>query len=88
MASRISAAVVRPPCILTILLKKITPLGIDEKRGRIGGFLRSIPAESVRVRELITGIEHQIEITGQMLVRQKFVRLPSQVLRRAQDTPA
>ena len=82
MASSISAAVVRPPCSLTILLKNTTPCAIDQECRWISRFLCCIPAKSVHICERVARIQKQIEIIRKLLVCQELVCPGPQILRR------
>src|ERR1700733_2183831 len=74
----------RGPCavLLDDLSEKDSTLPVDQECRGIGGLVGSIPPQSVQVRELIIGIQHQVEIRRQFLVGQKLVRFSAQILRR------
>ena len=45
---------------------------VNQKRRRVRGFIGSIPAQSIQIRELVAWINQQVEIAGKFLVGDKL----------------
>src|ERR1700676_2232499 len=64
------------------LIKKHDSLTIDQERRWIGRFRWRVPPEAILIRELVTRVEQQLEVSRQFLVGQELLRTVSQILRR------
>jgi hypothetical protein len=63
-----SVAVVRPPCSREVLFKEHDSLTVDQECRWIGGFRWRVPPEAILIRELVTRVEQQLEVSWQFLV--------------------
>jgi hypothetical protein len=62
------------------LAEEYHALAIDQESRRVSCFVIGIPTETVQIGERVAGIQDQIEIVGEPLIHQEFIRPGAEIL--------